>query len=95
VGEDAAGISETFAGSGAALQQAQDKIATMQPRVGDIQQDPTRPPRPPRWTSSFAALKAEIGPGDSPGPREPTESTEYTSSTEFTGSTGFTGNTGS
>jgi len=36
VGESAAGISTTFGDSGAALQRAQDKIATMQARAGAV-----------------------------------------------------------
>ncbi|HKB29372.1 MAG TPA: PspA/IM30 family protein [Streptosporangiaceae bacterium] len=36
VGESAAGISATFGDSGAALQRAQDKIATMQARAGAV-----------------------------------------------------------
>ncbi len=89
----AAGISQTFGDSGAALQRAQDKIATMQARAGavdellqsgvledvggdtdDIQQELDEATSAAEVAKQLAALKAEIGPGDSPAPPELTGS---------------------
>jgi phage shock protein A len=91
VGESAAGISTTFGDSGAELQRAQDKIATMQARAGavdellqsgvledvggdtdDIQRELDEAGSAAQVDKELAALKAEIGPGGSPAPPEPT-----------------------
>jgi phage shock protein A len=84
VNESVAGISSTLGDSGAALQRAQDKIATMQARAGaldellqsgvledvggetdDIQKELDEAGASADVDRELAALKAQIGPGDS------------------------------
>jgi phage shock protein A len=84
VNESVAGISTTLGDSGAALQRAQDKIATMQARAGaldelmqsgvledvggdtdDIQRELDEAGASADVDRELAALKAQIGPGDS------------------------------
>jgi phage shock protein A len=84
VNESVAGISSTLDDSGAALQRAQDKIATMQARAGaldellqsgvledvggdtdDIQRELDEAGASADVDRELAALKAQIGPGDS------------------------------
>ncbi|HXC84235.1 MAG TPA: PspA/IM30 family protein [Trebonia sp.] len=84
VNESVAGISSTLGDSGAALQRAQDKIATMQARAGaldellqsgvledvggdtdDIQRELDEAGASADVDRELAALKAQIGPGDS------------------------------
>jgi len=74
VNESVAGISTSFGDSGAALQRAQDKIATMQARVledvggdtDDIQKELDEAGAAAEVDKELAALKAQIGPGSSP-----------------------------
>jgi phage shock protein A len=85
VNESVAGISTTFGDSGAALQRAQDKIATMQARAAatdeliqsgvledvggdtdDIQRELDEAGAAAGVDQELAALKAQLGPGDSP-----------------------------
>jgi phage shock protein A len=88
--EDAAGISTSVSDSGAALERAQDKIATMQARAGaldellqsgvledvgggddDIQKELDEVTSSSEVDKELAALKAQLGTGETPPPALP------------------------